>query len=114
MFYLQLIPLLLLLSLGPVSCQSDAGKEVRKIPQWGTGLIAMTVFLFLVLVIYVANTVMKKKSKSNIESDPTEGSKAFEDASVPNGTFGHYRSSEHEHAYDNPIEVHDNVLTTPM
>ncbi|KAG8541960.1 hypothetical protein GDO81_027691 [Engystomops pustulosus] len=108
---LQLISLLLL-SVGPVSCQAAA----RTIPQWGVGLIAMTVFLFLVLVVYVAKIVMKKSSKSNIESDPAAESKVFDDVNVSNGTFGHYksRSNEHEHAYDNPIEVHDNVLTTAM
>ncbi|XP_040263594.1 proximal tubules-expressed gene protein-like [Bufo bufo] len=106
MLYLQLVSLLLL-SVGHVSCQSGA----RMIPQWGVGLIAMTVFLFLVLAVYVAKIVLKKSSKSAIESDPTEISKA-----VPNGTFGQYksRSDEHEHAYDNPIKVSDNILTTPM
>ncbi|XP_069835578.1 PDZK1-interacting protein 1 [Dendropsophus ebraccatus] len=116
MLCLQTISLLLLLSLGQVSCQSDTAKQARKIPQWGTGLIAVTVFLFLILVFYVTNIFLKKKSKSSTESDPTEGPKGFGDASVPNGTFGHYtsRSKEHEHVYDNPIEVHDNELTTPM
>ncbi|XP_075688240.1 PDZK1-interacting protein 1 [Rhinoderma darwinii] len=115
MFYLQLFSLLLL-SLGQVSCQSEPGEQTRKIPQWGTGLIAMTVFLFLVLVIYVAKIVMKKSSKSNIESDPTGGSKLGGEVAVHNGTFGHYTSrfNEHQHAYDNPIEVSDNVLTTAM
>ncbi|KAM4022938.1 PDZK1-interacting protein 1 [Anomaloglossus baeobatrachus] len=111
MVVLQLLSLLLL-SLGPVSCQSEA----RAIPQWGTGLIAVTVFLFLVLVIYVAKIVLKKSSKSNMESDPSGESKVHDNSAVPNGTYGHYtsRSREHEHAYDNPIEVHDNVLTTPF
>ncbi|CAJ0953932.1 unnamed protein product [Ranitomeya imitator] len=111
MGYLPLIALLLL-SLGPVSCQS----ETSKIPQWGTGLIAVTVFLFLVLVIYVAKIVLKKSSKSNIESDPKGESKVHGDAAIPNGTYGQYtsRSREYEHAYDNPIEVNDNILTTPM
>ncbi|XP_073499628.1 PDZK1-interacting protein 1 [Phyllobates terribilis] len=115
MVSLQLLSLLLL-SLGPVSCQSETSKQTRKIPQWGTGLIAVTVFLFLVLVIYVAKIVMKKSSKSNIEADPKEESKVHNDASVPNGTYGQYtsRSREHEHSYDNPTEVDDNVLTTPM
>ncbi|XP_073400477.1 PDZK1-interacting protein 1 [Dendrobates tinctorius] len=115
MVYLQLLSLLLL-SLGPVSCQSETSKLSRKIPQWGTGLIAVTVFLFLVLVIYVAKIVLKKSSKSIIESDPKGESKVHADAVVPNGTYGQYtsRSQEHEHAYDNPIEINDNVLTTPM
>ncbi|KAM3915200.1 PDZK1-interacting protein 1 [Leptodactylus fuscus] len=108
---LQVISLLLLL-LGPVSCQA----ELRRIPQWGVGLIATTVFLFLVLVIYVAKIVLKKTSKSNLESDPTVGPKVYGDVAASNGTYGHYssRSNEHDHAYDNPIEVNDNILTTAM
>ncbi|XP_077306424.1 PDZK1-interacting protein 1 [Lithobates pipiens] len=107
---------LLLLSLGHVSCQSGGNKEVRKIPQWGNGLIAVTVFLFLVLIFYVANIFWNKRSKSNLESVAMG---KFDDGAIFNGSAGHYvkRSSDDEqvqHAYENPIKVTDNELSTPM
>ncbi|CAI9537115.1 unnamed protein product [Staurois parvus] len=107
---------LLLFSLGHVSCQSGGNQEVRKIPQWGTGLIAVTVFLFLVLVVYVANIFWNKRSKSNLESFSMG---KFEDGVIPNGSTGRYvtKSSDNEqirHAYENPIQVTDNELSTPM
>ncbi|XP_018408529.1 PREDICTED: proximal tubules-expressed gene protein-like [Nanorana parkeri] len=108
---------LLLVSLGCISCQSGANKEVRRIPQWGTGLIAVTVFLFLVLVFYVANILWNKRSKSNLESISMG---KFEDGAITNGSTGRYItiSSDHErvqqHAYVNPIQITDNELSTPM
>ncbi|KAE8610097.1 hypothetical protein XENTR_v10012014 [Xenopus tropicalis] len=78
--------LLILFSLGQVSAQHVHNNVGRRFPQWLTGLIAMTVFLFLVLVVYVAKMLWKKRSQSG----------------------------ENIHAYENPIEVNDNVRTTAM
>ncbi|KAM5148400.1 PDZK1-interacting protein 1 [Mantella aurantiaca] len=110
------LAVLLLVSLGHVSCQSDVNKEVRKIPQWGTGLIAVAVFLFLVLVVYMANRVWNKRSQSNLESVSMG---KFDDDAIPNGNTGRYvtKSSDHDgvkHAYDNPIQITDNELSTPI
>ncbi|XP_040216479.1 proximal tubules-expressed gene protein-like [Rana temporaria] len=107
---------LLLLSLGHVSCQSGGNKEERRIPQWGTGLIAVTVFLFLVLVFYMANIYWNKRSESNLESVSMG---KFDDGAILNGSTGRYvtRSSDDEqvqHAYENPIMKTDNELSTPM
>lgn len=89
---------------------------MRTIPQWGNGLIAVTVFLFLVLVFYLANIFWKKRSKSNLESVSMG---KFDDGAILNGSAGLYitRSSDDEqvqHAYENPVKITDNELSTPM
>ncbi|KAM8929969.1 PDZK1-interacting protein 1 [Pelodytes ibericus] len=107
-----------LLALGLVCCQNDKNSPLgRTFPQWLTGLIAVTVFLFLVLVAYMVNRVWNKKTQ-DVQQDTTMNSIDSEDV-LSNGTYKQYtvhnvRSSEHEHAYDNPTEVTDNVLTTAM
>ncbi|XP_072275700.1 PDZK1-interacting protein 1 [Pyxicephalus adspersus] len=111
------LPFLLLISLGQVSCQSGVNKVARAIPQWGTGLIAVTVFLFLVLVFYVANRVWNKRSNPNLESISMG---KLDDGAIPNGSTGRYVTKSNddnvrvEHAYDNPIQITDNELSTPM
>ncbi|KAE8610094.1 hypothetical protein XENTR_v10012014 [Xenopus tropicalis] len=106
--------LLILFSLGQVSAQHVHNNVGRRFPQWLTGLIAMTVFLFLVLVVYVAKMLWKKRSQQGTNM------KDFEEV-VANGTGGCYEtrieniwSGENIHAYENPIEVNDNVRTTAM
>ncbi|XP_068098527.1 PDZK1-interacting protein 1 [Hyperolius riggenbachi] len=106
---------LLLASLGPVSCQSDVNKEARRIPQWGTGLIAVAVFLFLVFVLYMTNKYWKKRPESNHFSlEKTENSV------VSNGSTGHYATrismspEQVQHVYENPIQVRDDEVSTPM
>ncbi|KAM4722163.1 PDZK1-interacting protein 1 [Rhinophrynus dorsalis] len=117
MISLQLV-FLVLISLGQVCSQQGHDHMKRTFPQWLTGLIAVVVFLFLVLVVYVANRFWEKKSQGNMLADPTIKSPGSEEV-VSNGTHGHYattienvRSEEHEYAYENPTEVSDNVRTT--
>ncbi|XP_018113879.1 proximal tubules-expressed gene protein-like [Xenopus laevis] len=113
MFSLQYV-LLILISLGQVYSQQVHHNTGRRFPQWLTGLIAMTVFLFLVLVVFVAKRLWNKRTQEKTNM------KDFEEV-VANGTSESYearkeniRSSEHFHAYENPIEVDDNIRTTAM
>ncbi|KAG8436946.1 hypothetical protein GDO86_007868 [Hymenochirus boettgeri] len=85
-------------------------------PQWLTGLIATTVFLFLVLAVYVVKRFWKGRSIDNRNLKSLDAEEV-----VANGSHGHYtttienfRSSEHVHAYDNPSEVKDDIRTTAM
>ncbi|XP_063795672.1 proximal tubules-expressed gene protein-like isoform X4 [Pseudophryne corroboree] len=111
MFSLQLV-FLILVSVGQITCQSG-NKQNRTIPQWGTGLIAVAVFLFLVFAFYMANKIWNRPSKG-----PIEKSTVFDEVAVPNGKYVHHSSgfSEHEHEYDNPAADldNDNELTTAM
>ncbi|XP_075472385.1 PDZK1-interacting protein 1 [Ascaphus truei] len=120
MVSLRLAFLTLLITLGQVSGQQGRNINGRQFPQWLTGLIAVAVFLFLVLAVYVANRVWEKRTEGNIQSDTTMKAQGSGEV-FSNGTYGHYsrtigsvRSKEHDHVYDNPTTVTDNVLTTPM
>ncbi|XP_053325491.1 PDZK1-interacting protein 1 [Spea bombifrons] len=107
-----------LVTLGQVCCQPDQrSANLRKFPQWLTGLIAVAVFLFLVLVVYVANRVWNRRTQDI--KDPDMAMKSTDEDVTSNGTYHQYRvhdvrSSEHDNAYENPIEVTDNVLSTAM
>ncbi|XP_063795670.1 uncharacterized protein LOC134957593 isoform X2 [Pseudophryne corroboree] len=100
-------------SVASQSSASDGNKQNRTIPQWGTGLIAVAVFLFLVFAFYMANKIWNRPSKG-----PIEKSTVFDEVAVPNGKYVHHSSgfSEHEHEYDNPAADldNDNELTTAM
>ncbi|KAM4642846.1 PDZK1-interacting protein 1 [Discoglossus pictus] len=119
MFSLGLVLCTLLIALGQGSAQQGHSREDRLFPQWLTGIIAVTVFLFLVLVVYAANRYWDHRSQANSLSIIEDKVVDMEEV-VSNGTHERYiktddfRSQEHAHAYENPVEVTDNVLTTPM
>ncbi|NP_001091905.1 proximal tubules-expressed gene protein precursor [Xenopus laevis] len=122
MFSLQHV-LLILISLGQVYSQQVHHNAGRKFPQWLTGLIAMTVFLFLVLVVYVAKMFWDKRSQESINmkdieevvaNGTSECCEARKENQYISCNMKDLRSSEHIHAYENPIEVNDNVRSTAM
>uniref|UniRef100_A0A8C5QYS1 Uncharacterized protein n=1 Tax=Leptobrachium leishanense TaxID=445787 RepID=A0A8C5QYS1_9ANUR len=78
--------------------------NARTIPQWLTGLIAVTVFLFLVFAAYMVNRVWNKRAHGGTSANCCKSYTVHLS----------WMPSEHEHAYENPIEVADNVLSTPM
>ncbi|XP_053549990.1 PDZK1-interacting protein 1 [Bombina bombina] len=106
MLSLRLVTLILLLSLGQGNAQEGQKPTARLLPQWLTGLIAVTVFLFLVLVAYVVNRFWERRSQDNMMSVIEIKSDGIEEV-VSNGTHESYRtldsvrSTEHEHAYEN-------------
>ncbi|XP_071402919.1 PDZK1-interacting protein 1 [Centroberyx affinis] len=53
----------LLLTGGAVSAQTARLQEERLLPQWLTGIIAVTVFLFLVFVAFLVNKAWCDKSR---------------------------------------------------
>ncbi|XP_029474331.1 PDZK1-interacting protein 1 [Rhinatrema bivittatum] len=114
MFSLPLALLCIFTSLGSISCQHGTGYTGRSFPQWATGLIAVSVFLFLVLVVFIVNRVWCEKKRERKPAGITANS--AKDEVVVNGTESQYsnidsfRSRENENAYDNPIELEEQVI----
>nr|XP_033771260.1 PDZK1-interacting protein 1 [Geotrypetes seraphini] len=106
-----------LLILGSVSCQQGNASIQRRFPQWLTGLISVSVFLFLVLAVFVVNRVWCKDKK---ERGPSEVGERFTEKgeAIGNGTEGrdsgadNFRSPDHENAYENHIEWEEQVVQT--
>ncbi|XP_030063372.1 PDZK1-interacting protein 1 [Microcaecilia unicolor] len=113
MFTIPLYLLCVLITLGSISCQQENVPIQRRFPQWLTGLIAVSVFLFLVLVVFVVNRVWCEDKKKN---EPIAVNK--KDEVISNGTEGHYagidnfRSPDHDNAYENRIEWEEQVVQT--
>ncbi|KAJ1169957.1 hypothetical protein NDU88_001838 [Pleurodeles waltl] len=105
--------------MGLACCQQGTNAYVRAFPQWLTGIIAVSVFLFLVLIVFVINRIWCGRSQKNEFPAVTE-TKATGNEVLSNGTEGrystivHFRSKEHENAYENEIEPEATVITTPM
>ncbi|XP_069491494.1 PDZK1-interacting protein 1 [Ambystoma mexicanum] len=116
----QLVLCLILTTLGPVGCQGDPSARARKFPQWLTGIIAVSVFLFLVLIVFVINRIWCERNQGNDLQMVTERKITENNEVMSNGTEGHYstilqfRSNEHGNAYENAVEPEAVVVTTPM
>ncbi|XP_078527700.1 PDZK1-interacting protein 1 [Lissotriton helveticus] len=112
--------LLLCTSLELACGQQGTGAYVRTFPQWLTGIIAVSVFLFLVLIVFVINRIWCGKSQANELPVMSERKATGNDEVMSNGTEGRYstivqfRSKEHENAYENEVEPEAAVITTPM
>ncbi|XP_062437849.1 PDZK1-interacting protein 1 [Rhea pennata] len=107
--------LLLLLLLEPGSCQEARGN----LQPWSQGVIAVVVFLVLVAIAFVVNKFWCKEKEENVEAVVSIGDK--QEVVLSNGHEGRYvtaaadfRSKESQHAYENPLEPEEKVVTTAM
>ncbi|KAM9324934.1 proximal tubules-expressed gene protein-like [Gastrophryne carolinensis] len=108
------LAILLLLSLGQISCQSGTYKEELVVPRWGRGLIAVACFLALVFICYVANKAWDRRSGSHLES---VSMKNFEDGVISSSNTGCYISQASDngginHIYENPVLITDDEVST--
>ncbi|XP_004699505.1 PDZK1-interacting protein 1 [Echinops telfairi] len=114
MLALRLLFLGLLTAVPPASCQQGIGN----LQPWMQGLIAVAVFLVLVAIAFAVNRFWCQEEPEPTNTVMLVGKK--EDGMLA-GTDGRYssiaagfRSSEHEHAYENISPEEDKVRSTPM
>ncbi|NXH43158.1 PDZ1I protein, partial [Dicaeum eximium] len=86
---------------------------------WSQGVIAVVVFLVLVAIAFVVNRFWCKDKVENTGNMVSSEDKP--DAVTSNGHEGRYvvatadfRSKENQHAYENPVEPEEKVITTAM
>ncbi|KAF7703027.1 PDZK1-interacting protein 1 [Silurus meridionalis] len=87
----------LLLMLGAVTAQAESA--ARALPNWLTGIIAVSVFLFLVFVAFLVNKVWFEDSSQEEKVTVIPNEYAMSNGS--NSNLDSVRSHEHSDAYEN-------------
>ncbi|XP_023669073.1 PDZK1-interacting protein 1 [Paramormyrops kingsleyae] len=105
------VPLLLLLLQGAATAQED--REQRVLKPWMTGIMAVTVFLFLVFVVFLV-----KKSWCGDSSNEEEVAQGKDynrtNDSMCNTNLNMVRSDECDNAFDNIAAEGKGVIITAM
>ncbi|XP_048832428.1 PDZK1-interacting protein 1 [Brienomyrus brachyistius] len=105
------VPLLLLLLQGRATAQED--REQRVLKPWMTGIMAVTVFLFLVFVVFLVKKAWCGDSSNEEEAAQGKDYSRTND-SMCNTNLNMVRSDEYDNAFDNIAAEGKGVIITAM